>query len=68
MILGFLLDNEPLCNSCAWGIQAQALATAIVLDYDNVDAQQLTCSWCGSMLVDYADLISEADLASLLRG
>lgn len=68
MILGFLLDNEPLCNSCAWGIQPQTLATAIVLDYDDVDAQQLTCSWCGSMLVDYAGLISESDLTSMLRG
>ena len=68
MILGFMLDNEPLCNSCAWGIQPQALAAAIVLDYDNVDAQQLSCSWCGSMLVDYAGLISTADLDAMLRG
>ena len=68
MILGFILDSEPLCNSCAWCIQPQALATAVVLDYDDVDAQQLSCSWCGSMLVDYAGLISAADLAAMLRG
>ncbi|MHB1357680.1 MAG: hypothetical protein ACYCZF_17050 [Anaerolineae bacterium] len=68
MILGFMLDNEPLCNSCAWGIQPQSLATAIVLDYDDVNAQQLSCSWCGSMLVDYAGLIDEDNLADMLRG
>ena len=56
MILGFRLDDEPLRNSCAWGIQPQTLATAIVFDYDDVDAQQLTYSWCDSILVDYAVL------------
>jgi hypothetical protein len=68
MILGFMLANEPLCNSCAYGIQPQELATSIVLDYDDVNAQQLSCSWCGDMLVDYAGLINEDDLAGLLNG
>jgi hypothetical protein len=68
MILGFLLDNEPLCNSCAYGIQPQQLAQAIVLDYGDVEAQQLSCSWCGSMLVDYTGLIDTNDLVALLNG
>jgi hypothetical protein len=68
MILGFLLDNEPLCNSCAWGIPPEELATATLLDYDDIDAQQLTCSWCGSMLVDYNGLLSEDDLQAILHG
>ena len=66
MILGFLLDNEPLCNSCAWGIQPRALEIAIVIDYDDFNSQQLTCSWCSSVLLNYAGLISESDLVKLL--
>ncbi|MCE5258626.1 MAG: hypothetical protein LLG44_06120 [Chloroflexi bacterium] len=65
MLLGLLLDDEPICLSCAQGLQPAELGRALLLEDTDVSAQQLSCVRCGDMLVDYAGLLDADDIAFL---
>ncbi len=65
MLLGLLLDDEPICLSCAYSLQTDELDRAQLLNDADVSAQQLSCVRCGDMLVDYAGLLDADDIAFL---
>lgn len=62
MLIGLLLDNDPICLSCAHALRVDELARALPLRDDDAENLGLACARCADMLVDYAGLLDDDDL------